>query len=209
MREEKALELAIGLLQLPSRVRALREAPLPRDVEALLNIVAGEGHAIADAVRATGLTDRAVSDAAGFYIEQVLLHPEADSYRALGANSDASMEQLRRNMALLVRWLHPDRDGNGPRTIFAGRITDAWNNLKTAERRSAYDAARSIAIGRKSMSNAMEPGWKPPAGARGGPMPKRSARPPMRSSGGGSQGRTKRRGRLWRILGRILGEDRR
>ncbi|HWV80722.1 MAG TPA: J domain-containing protein, partial [Hyphomicrobiaceae bacterium] len=85
MREETALELAVGLLQLPSRARALRDAPLPRDVDALLAIVAGEGRASADAARLTGLPETKVGDAAGFYIEQILLHPDADSYRALGA----------------------------------------------------------------------------------------------------------------------------
>src|SRR5690606_25753044 len=112
MREGTALELAIGLLQLPSRARALRDAPLPRDVDVLLNIVAGEEHVRADAARQTGLTESKVGDAASFYIEQILLHPDADSYRALGASAEASNDQLRRNMALLLRWLHPDHEAN-------------------------------------------------------------------------------------------------
>jgi DnaJ-class molecular chaperone len=46
-------------------------------------------------------------------------------------------------MALLLRWLHPDMDRHGERSLFAGRITQAWETLKTPERRAAYDRERS------------------------------------------------------------------
>jgi hypothetical protein len=190
MREETALELAVGLLQLPSRVRALRDAPLPGDVDALLSIVTDEGRALADAAHKTGLTESTISDAASFYIEQVLLHPGADSYRALGASADATNEQLRRNMALLLRWLHPDREANSARAIYAGRITEAWNNIKTAERRAVYDAARKSAAPRQASpgkDRATPRPAKPPANAR------------MSHTGPGRR-RTKRRGPLWRIF---------
>ena len=81
-------------------------------------------------------------NAAAFFIEQILLAPGADSYRVLGGNAQASNSDLRRNMALLLRWLHPDMEhnGTGDRSVFAARITLAWEDLKTAERRAAYDA---------------------------------------------------------------------
>jgi hypothetical protein len=210
MREETALELAVGLLQLPSRARALRDAPLPKDVDALLNIVAGEGRARADAARQTGLTERKIGDAAGFYIEQILLHPDADSYRALGASAEATSDQLRRNMALLLRWLHPDHETNSERTIYVGRVTNAWNNIKTAERRQAYEATRKCAS-------------TPTAQQRPGPAPGRSpmqrnghapARPTRSAAAkrvtgiGGRRGRPKQRASFWRILGMLLGRVR-
>ena len=47
-------------------------------------------------------------------------------------------------MALLMRWLHPDVDASaGERSIFAGRVTKAWENLKTPDRRAAYDQSQS------------------------------------------------------------------
>lgn len=213
MREETALELAVGLLQLPSRVRALRDAPLPRDVDALLNIVTDEGRALSDAVRKTGLTERTVSDAASFYIEQVLLHPGADSYRALGASADATNDQLRKNMALLLRWLHPDREANSERAIYAVRITEAWNNIKTAERRSAYDAVRSgvtstgttpRGASHASSATASSPG-KDRAAVR--PARPKATLPKMRTRTGSR--RTRRRGPLWRILELLLAKVRR
>ena len=210
MRDETALELAVGLLQLPSRARALRDAALPRDVEALLNIVAGEGHALANAARVSGLPERAVNDAAGFYVEQILLHPGADSYRALGANPDATMDQLRRNMALLLRWLHPDHEANSARAIYAGRVTEAWNNIKTAERRTAYDAARLGTVGGTLGRRTPGGASGATAGARNGATKPRLAKPPAvrAAAGGGHRAGARSRGGIWRILGRLLGQHR-
>jgi hypothetical protein len=211
MREETALELAVGLLQLPSRVRVLRDAPLPRDVDALLNIVTDEGRALADAAHKTGLTERTVSDAASFYIEQVLLHPGADSYRALGAGADATIDQLRRNMALLLRWLHPDREANSGRAIYAVRITEAWNNIKTAERRSAYDATRITSVSTGTASRAASAASNAASGSGDGRATARPARPkaatPTLRTGTGRR-MARRRGPLWRIFDLLLAKIR-
>jgi curved DNA-binding protein CbpA len=45
-------------------------------------------------------------------------------------------------MALLLRWLHPDKDKAGERSRFTARVTLAWDDLKTPERRAAYDKTR-------------------------------------------------------------------
>jgi hypothetical protein len=134
-----ALQLAFDLFDFPSQARVVRKAPLPIDLVLLLRIAAGEEDIIQDAVRASGRPLRVVREAAGFFIEQALLHPEADSYRVLGASPTAPNLELRRNMALLLRWLHPDIDQKGERSIFAARVTKAWSDLKTPERRAAYD----------------------------------------------------------------------
>jgi DnaJ-class molecular chaperone len=57
----------------------------------------------------------------------------------LGTGPQASPGELRRNVALLLRWLHPDLDPHGELSVFIGRVTAAWNDLKTPERRMAYD----------------------------------------------------------------------
>jgi hypothetical protein len=137
-----ALMAAIDLLHWPARVRLVRKLPLPDGVPILLRIVAGEEEAIRQAVAASGRSGETVHEAAAFFIEQILLGGEAEPYRVLGAKPDASTEELRRNMALLLRWLHPDRDGPGERSVFAARVTLAWDRLKTPERRAAYDALR-------------------------------------------------------------------
>ena len=38
---------------------------------------------------------------------------------------------------------HPDVSENAQRSIFVTRVTTAWNDLKTPEKRTAYDVARA------------------------------------------------------------------
>jgi hypothetical protein len=45
-------------------------------------------------------------------------------------------------MALLLRWLHPDVAAGAERSVFTARITAAWDDLKTPERRAGYDETR-------------------------------------------------------------------
>lgn len=136
----QALRIALDLRHVPSRVHHIRSEPLPPGVPFLLRIAAGDDEAER---RATGLIDRPLADirgAAAFFIEQILLAPDSSSYRVLGARPDATAAELRRNMALLMRWLHPDTDGREDRHLFAGRVASAWNDLKTPERRAMYDS---------------------------------------------------------------------
>jgi hypothetical protein len=142
---------AIDLLHMPSRARVLRSSPLPRGAINLLRIVAGDEDVITQASDATGRSRDTVREAAAFFIEQVLLFPEADSYRVLGTAPGASSGELRRNMGLLLRWLHPDQDHQGLRSVFAGRVTRAWNDLKSEERRAGYDRAQRLAQLEKSL----------------------------------------------------------
>jgi hypothetical protein len=138
-RESAALRIALDLVRVPWRVRLLKAERLPQGVPLLLRIAAGDREAETEAAAMSDKSPDAVREAAAFYIEQILLCPEADSYRVLGASPDADSGELRRNMALLTRWLHPDMDRHGERAVFVGRVTKAWNDLKTPERRAAYD----------------------------------------------------------------------
>ena len=142
MSERVALKIAIDLMHVPSQVRLSRLEPLPDGVLLLLRIAAGDDEADRTAVDLTGRSMETVRRAATFFIEQILFAPEADSYRVLGANRQASAGELRRNVALLLKWLHPDVDRRSERSVFVGRVTGAWNNLKTPDRRAAYDELR-------------------------------------------------------------------
>ncbi len=139
------IRVAIELLHVPSRVRIARTEPLPAGVDLLLRIAAGEAEAEGTAIASTGRPRELVRQAAIFFIEQVLLCPNSDSYRVLGADSQASSGELRRNMALLMKWLHPDKDPQGQRSVFASRVTRAWDDLKTPKRRASYDEGGRIA----------------------------------------------------------------
>jgi hypothetical protein len=142
MDDATALRVAIDLMRIPSRVRIARLEPLPSGVHMLLRVAAGEEAAASAAVASTSRSRDVIQKAAGFFIEQILLCPDADSYRVLGATPEATTSDVRRNMALLMRWLHPDLDPEGKRSMFASRVTLAWNDLKTVERRATYDRGR-------------------------------------------------------------------
>jgi hypothetical protein len=145
MERASALEAALYLMQSPSQVRLIRSRPLPDGVDVLLRIAANDADTIQQATEWLGRPPETIRQAAAFFIEQILFSPEADSYCVLGSARDATSADLRRNMALLLRWLHPDLDPYGERSVFASRVTRAWNDLKTQERREAYD--RSIRRG--------------------------------------------------------------
>jgi hypothetical protein len=151
MSDATALRIAIDLMHMPSRVRVVRSQPLPAGVHELLCIAAGEDDLQSAAMAWTGRSSEVLQKAAGFFIEQVLLCPNADSYRVLGASSKATNAELRRNMALLMRWLHPDIDHEGRRSMFASKVTLAWNDLKTPERRASYDREKSPSHATKTM----------------------------------------------------------
>ena len=139
---QSALKVAIDLVHIPSRVRLLRSKPLPQGIPLLLRIASGDEDAEREAVERTGRSLEVVRAAASFFIEQILFCPGADSYRILGATPDATGSELRRNMSLLLQWLHPDMDRREERSIFLTRVTTAWNDLKTPERRALYDDER-------------------------------------------------------------------
>lgn len=159
MNHATALGVAIDLLHMPSRVRLVRAAPLPSGVLDLLRIAAGDEEAIGEAIEFAGRSRDVVRDAVTFFIEQILLSPDADSYRVLGASPEATSAELRRNMALLLRWLHPDLDPSAERSIFATRVTLAWNDLKTFDRRAAYDQRRQISLTKKPRKSRARDNW--------------------------------------------------
>jgi hypothetical protein len=119
--------------------------PLPAGITFLLEVATGEVSALNSAHMMTTLSQTALQTAAAFFIEQVLFSQTADSYRVLGASRAAPRRELRRHMALLVKWLHADsQDPNVnrfdvDRSIFVYRVTRAWEDLKYDQRRAAYD----------------------------------------------------------------------
>jgi DnaJ domain len=136
---DPTVRVAIDLMHSPSQARRIRSASLPDDVVVLLRIASGDEEAISQAAGKLGRARETVREAATFYVVQILLFPDADSYRVLGVRPQATNGELRRNMTLLLRWLHPDLDPEGELSVFAARVTRAWNDLKTPERRAEYD----------------------------------------------------------------------
>ena len=109
----------------------------------------GDAQAIGEAVKLTGRPEAELQKAAGVFIEQVLLTSTADSYRLLGADREATSAELRRHMALIMRWLHPDLvSGNAfgndlNRSLYTKRVTKAWGFLKAQKRPGASDGSEA------------------------------------------------------------------
>lgn len=147
MVESSALHAALALLKDPVLVRKYHRAELPSGIRVMLAIVGGNEDAIAQAEQYTGQSRATLQEAAAFFVEQVLLDYQSDSYRVLGGTQSSTYVDLRHNMALLMRWLHPDLQGQGnhaaiDREVFSSRVTRAWEDIKTEERRRAYDRKR-------------------------------------------------------------------
>ena len=191
MRRSAALDAALALVERPAAVRYASSAPLPSGVAGLLQIAAGDSAALRFAEAMTGRPRAVLQAAAGFFIEQILFHPQADYYRTLGASASAPRRELRQNMALLVKWLHPDgREQKVARSdldrgIFIHRVTQAWENLKTDERRVVYNqllASRKAQKPQARRSRMRNAAPKPTAGK---PLkqPRRSLRETLAKSG--------------------------
>lgn len=134
-----ALAWALGLWHQPATRHALRARALPDGMEQLLAIAGGAGTALAEASAATGEPPARVQEVVRFALREQLFFPDADAYRTLGLAHDASVQALRSHHRLLQLWLHPDRC-DGEDAVFAARVNAAWDQLRTPERRQAYDA---------------------------------------------------------------------
>lgn len=143
-----AVRAALDLWSLPSRRRYMRELPLPGDTVLLFRIVLNDWGIIDSSATRAEVSPQRLREAAEFYIQQIMLAPHSDSYRVLGSRRTATAAELRRNLAFLSKWLHSDDCQNTMQSVFLLRVTQAWNDLKTPERRSAYDAK----LGAQSLS---------------------------------------------------------
>ena len=155
-----ALGVALMLAERPAAVKYVRGAPLPDGVALLLQVAAEQADALRAAQAMTGCPQVALQESARFFIEQIMLHTEANSYRVLGASPGATRRELCRNMALLIKWLHPDgqerhaSQSDLDRGAFLLRVTKAWEDLKTDQRQAAYDLSLRERWKKRSSSSA-------------------------------------------------------
>jgi hypothetical protein len=139
MSDVNALKAAIELFYIPSQVRTMRLSPLPKGTPLLLRLAAGEAEAAREAQEISGRPAEVSRQAAVFFIEQILLYSDADSYRILGSDRSATPIELRNHMALLLKWLHPDLNHDRHTALLARRVIRAWDQIKTPERRRLHD----------------------------------------------------------------------
>ena len=144
----KAMRVAIDSFQVPSRLHKCKVEELPEGMDLLLRLVSGDEAAKFEASTVSGRSMETVGAAAEFFVEQVLFSKSSDAYRVLGAKRGAPLELLRRNMNMLAKWSHPDGAKEGQHHYPALRLTEAWNHLKTPERRADYDKQLDLQLAR-------------------------------------------------------------
>src|SRR5262245_57343431 len=127
----RGIDLALDLARMPALAHSMEAPPIPTDIFEVMRIAAGAPEACQLASRATGQTAAVLIETARFYLQQVLLRPDADSYRVLGLPSGASRELARRHMRCLLQWLHPDvnRDWD---SVYAERVLSAWREVSAS-----------------------------------------------------------------------------
>ena len=128
MSEARGINLALDLARMPALAHAIEKFALPTDIFEVMRIAAGAPEVCQLASQATGQPPAVLIEAARFYLQQVLLRPDADAYRVLGLPPGASRELARRHMRCLLQWLHPDvnRDWD---SAYAERVLAAWREV--------------------------------------------------------------------------------
>jgi hypothetical protein len=133
MAKRHVIELAFDLSRMPALARSPALPQIPPDIIELMRIAAASPGACEAAAAKTGEPTAVVMEAARFYLQHVLFRPEADCYRILGLEPNASRATARSHMRLLLQWLHPDRNQNGWDAIYAERVLKAWREVSTSE----------------------------------------------------------------------------
>jgi hypothetical protein len=142
-----ALRVALDLAAAPVLARLAARQSLPPGMLTVLRIAGGCAATMDEASAATREPPEKILAAAKLFLETVLFTPAADSYRLLGAERSATQAELRDHMRWLMKWLHPDHERSEWESSLALKVSAAWDDLKSPERRSAYDEAHPAATG--------------------------------------------------------------
>ena len=132
-----AIAAALALASAPTLASAMRRRPLPEGVEELLRVFARKEEAIAPLLSRLDLDRQLFMDCVDNYIQKVVLHPAGDPFRALAGTRSSSRDVLRRNMALLMEGLHPDKSGGAWKSAYAPRVLEAWREVSSGRAQAA------------------------------------------------------------------------
>jgi hypothetical protein len=126
----RGIDLALDLARMPGLAHSIEAPPIPADIFDVMRIAAGSPEVCQSASQTTGQPAAVLVEAARFYLQQVLLRPDADAYRVLGLRPGASREIARSHLRCLLQWLHPDvnRDWD---SAYAERVLKAWREVST------------------------------------------------------------------------------
>ena len=161
MTQPHVIELALDLARMPALARSSVVPPLPPNIIELMRIAAASPEACQAAVAQTGEPRHVLIEAARFYLQQVLLRPDADCYRVLGIEPAAPRATAREHMRWLLEWLHPDRNSNSWDAVYAERVLKAWREVSGANGSGATSSvpARVLANQKKKRRGPVRRPW--------------------------------------------------
>jgi hypothetical protein len=134
MKSSAAIHRALDAYRKPVLARALRRADVPPGMLSLIKIAAGAEDEIAEWVSQDIGEAALLKDAASFYLQQLLTQADGDSHRQLGLRPDATPQDVKDHKRWLLKWLHPDRNGNQWEHVLFHRVTSAAERLEAAMR---------------------------------------------------------------------------
>jgi hypothetical protein len=142
---------------MPVLAQSIDRPPLPSDIFEVMRIAAGSQEVCQSAARATGQPAAVLIEAARFYLQQVLLRPDADPYRVLGLPPGASRELARRHLRCLLQWLHPDvnRDLD---SVYTERVLKAWREVSVSSDHARVSNSRAYGLAGRRARMPVNPG---------------------------------------------------
>jgi hypothetical protein len=128
MSSPRAINMALDLARMPEFAASMSMSQLPPGIIEVIRIAAMSPEECKTAALANGVSEAKLVQAAQFYLQQVLFNEGADCHRILGVRPGESRALARDHMRWLLRWLHPDRNGNWD-SVYARRILEAWREV--------------------------------------------------------------------------------
>lgn len=129
MSQRPAIEIALDLKAMPSLVKTVRKRPLPPEVTSVIRVAAGSQELTQEFSSKYGCSDNHIREACIFFLQQAVLFSGADSFRTLGVNPGAPVEQIHTHRRWLLVWLHPDRNQNRWESALFAKVQSAAKAL--------------------------------------------------------------------------------
>jgi len=138
-----AIDIALNAAGKPGVASLMSVGPLPDGIKSLLRIVAeGEWRDASTETAYRSHTPEQVRAASAAFLGSILFDRASDPYRVLGLSPGATLDDVRENKRLLLKWLHPDRNPRRQEQEYLARVIEAAEAIE--EGRSALPPLKSI-----------------------------------------------------------------
>lgn len=165
MPQRPAIEIALDLKAMPSLVKTVRKRPLPPEVTPVIRVAAGSQELTQEFSTKYGCSDNHIREACIFFLQQAVLFSGADSFRTLGVNPGASVEQIHAHRRWLLVWLHPDRNQNRWESALFARVQSAAKALGGATPHAAVKPVGRPSRRPRRGGKPLQPKKRPQAGS--------------------------------------------